>query len=207
MAMTISLNQLGSRYRTHWVFKGLDYTFDSGGRYALLGANGSGKSTLMRIVAGMQGAAKGSVQYALNGNAIAADSVFGHLGYCAPGMDIVEEMTLLEFLRFHFSFKKTLPPLHVQSIIALMDMQDAGGKMLHEFSSGMKQRVKLAQAFFSDTPLLLLDEPCSNLDQKGVAMYEEWLAKFTTNRTVIIASNDEREYPGVVDTIALADYK
>jgi len=71
----------------------------------------------------------------------------------------------------------------------------------------MKQRAKLAQAFFTDTPILLLDEPCSNLDLQGVAMYQQWLQQYATNRLVIIASNDEREYEGVVDIIDIQDYK
>ena len=206
--MTISLNQVGKRYQHHWVFKGVDYTFESGSHYALLGANGSGKSTLLRIIAGMQHANKGTLQYTLGGRNIAAEQVFKHISYCAPGMDLVEEMTIEELLHFHFTFKTIRPSFTVTAIIEQMGMQAAAQKFIHECSSGMKQRVKLAQAFFCDSPVLLLDEPCSNLDMQGVAMYSSWLNQYTDGRLVIIASNEEREYEGVPPShiLSVQDY-
>ena len=71
----------------------------------------------------------------------------------------------------------------------------------------MKQRVKLAQAIFSDTPVLLLDEPCTNLDQQGVDQYTSWIDQYTKDRLVIVASNDVREYYFCKDNIALENYK
>jgi ABC-type multidrug transport system ATPase subunit len=205
--MRISLNQVGKRYQQHWVFKGLDYTFETGRQYAILGANGSGKSTLLRILAGMQHANKGTVAYQTSGRDIAPETVFSHVSYCAPGMDIIEEMSLTEFLSFHFTFKKIRQGFDVGKIIEAMGLQAVSHKFIHDFSSGMKQRVKLAQAFFTDTPLLLLDEPCSNLDLQGVQTYQEWLRQYAGDRLVIIASNDEREYEGVHATISMQDYK
>ncbi len=100
-----------------------------------------------------------------------------------------------------------MPGCTVDQVIALTGMQNAARKFIHEFSSGMKQRVKLAQAFFADTPVLLLDEPCSNLDLAGVDMYLQWLRNYTSARLVIVASNDEREYEGINRLISVADYK
>lgn len=205
--MTISLNQVGKRYQHHWIFKGIDYVFEPGKMYALLGANGSGKSTLLRVIAGMQHANKGTISYQVAGKAIAPDHIFREVSYCAPGMDLVEEMTLTEFLHFHFTFKKILSGHTASSVIEAMGLQDARHKPIHEFSSGMKQRVKLAQGFFSDSPLLLLDEPCSNLDLQGVDMYRQWLRAYSSGRLVIVASNDEREYEGVSATLSMLDYK
>lgn len=205
--MTISLNQVGKRYQQHWVFKGINYTFEPGRQYAVLGANGSGKSTLLRMVAGMQHANKGSIAYTFGEKKMNPDNVFSLVSYCAPGMELIEEMTLSEFLSFHFTFKKIRPSFTVPGIIEAMGMHTAWNKFIHEFSSGMKQRVKLAQAFFTDTPVLLLDEPCSNLDLQGVALYQQWLEQYTAGRLVIIASNDEREYGGITATISIQDYQ
>ena len=80
-------------------------------------------------------------------------------------------------------------------------------KPIADYSSGMKQRVKLAQAIFSDTPVLLLDEPCSNLDQQGVGQYNSWIEQYSKDRLVIIASNDEREYHFCKERIRIEDYK
>lgn len=205
--MTISLNQVGKRYQQHWVFKGIDYVFEENKQYAVLGANGSGKSTLLRVIAGMQNANKGNLSYTKAGKTINAENIFRHISYCAPAMDLIEEMSLSELLHFHFTFKKIMAGFTINGIIEAMGMHAVRNKFIHEFSSGMKQRVKLAQAFFTDMSLLLLDEPCSNLDTQGVEMYQQWLKQYTSGRLVIIASNDEREYEGISAAISIHDYQ
>jgi ABC-type multidrug transport system ATPase subunit len=205
--MKISLNNISRRFQRHWIFKDISYSFDSPGRYALLGANGSGKSTLLRIIAGMQASSKGKVTYMVEGKDTPAAAVFPHISFCAPGQEIVEELMLREFLEFHFGFKKLLPGLTIDEVIRLIGLANVADKPIGEYSSGMKQRVKLAQAIFSDTPVLLLDEPCTNLDQQGVEQYTSWIEQYTNNRLVIVASNDVREYYFCKDTISIEDYK
>jgi len=207
MAVTILLNQVSKRYRNQWIFRSVDYTFEAGKKYAILGANGSGKSTLLRIVAGMQHANKGTINYLQQEKNIAAEAIYNLVSYAAPGMELVEEMTLTEFLKFHFTFKQPLENKAISAIIEEMGLHHVRDKFINEFSSGMKQRVKLAQAFFSNTPILLLDEACSNLDLQGVALYQTWLQKYAAGRTVIIASNDEREYENVAASFSVEDYK
>src|SRR5688500_5858466 len=113
--MKISLEQIGKRYQRHRIFKDISYTFSSPGAYALLGANGSGKSTLLRIIAGIQPPSIGKVKYELNGKDITVQQVFPHISFCAPGMEIVEELSLEEFLNFHFNFKKPVQGLTVSA--------------------------------------------------------------------------------------------
>jgi ABC-type multidrug transport system ATPase subunit len=205
--MKIWLEQVGKRYQRHWIFRDLSAEYLSGGKYALLGRNGSGKSTLLRIISGMQSATKGKIRYEHNGAAIEAQSLFRLVSFCAPGMEIPEELNLHEFLDFHFSYKKILPGLTKKSIIESTGLGRAANKPLEEYSSGMKQRVKLAQAIFSDTPLLLLDEPCTNLDETGVEQYLDWINKYSEGRTVVIASNDVREYGFCESVLKLSDYQ
>lgn len=205
--MKICLEATGKRYLKHWVFRNINYVFERPGHYALLGANGSGKSTLLRIIAGMQSSSSGRVGYSGNGKAIALNQVFPLLAFSAPGMDLPEELTLHEFLSFHFTFKKLQPGMTIKSAIELMGLQRAAGKQLGDYSSGMRQRVKLAQAIFSDTPVLLLDEPATNLDEAGVQQYLQWMNTYAKDRLVIIASNDEREYAFCTERISVSDYQ
>lgn len=205
--MKINLEKVSKRYIRNWVFKNVSYTFEGAQIFALLGDNGSGKSTLLRLIAGMQTISAGTISYELEGKVIDAANIFEKVSYCAPAMDVIEEMTLKELLHFHFSFKKCLAGWNVDKIIAEMGMEKAANTFISDFSSGMKQRAKLAQAFFSDTPYLFLDEPCSNLDNAGVALYQRWLLELTNNRMTIVASNDEREYVGAIAHICLLDYK
>jgi ABC-type multidrug transport system, ATPase component len=205
--MKISLDQIGKRFQRHRIFKDITYQFTAPNAYALLGSNGSGKSTLLRIISGMQSPSVGKIHYELNNQPLADDKLYSHVSFCAPGMDIVEEFTLTEFLEFHFSFKKPLHGLDAKSIVALTGLQQYADQHISSYSSGMKQRVKLAQAIFTDTPLLLLDEPCTNLDEAGVVQYREWMEAYGKDRLIIVASNDPREYFFCREQIRVEDYK
>ena len=206
--MKIVLDHISKRFQRYWILKELSYTFTSGNAYCLLGANGSGKSTLMRMIAGMQSPSRGKVHYFdQQKQPVQPVDIFKNISFCAPGMELVEELTLPEFLTFHFSFKNPLQGLTIHDIIQLTGLQDAIDKPIGDYSSGMKQRVKLAQAIFADTPVVLLDEPCTNLDQQGVEQYRGWIEKYAKNRLIIVASNDPREYFFCNERIILEDYK
>ena len=204
--MKISLDHISKRFQRHWIFKEINYSFSGPGSYALLGPNGCGKSTLLRIVAGMQSPSVGKVQYN-NGTPIENNKLHKYISFSAPGQEIIEELTLKEFLEFHFAFKKPIAGLTVNDIINLTGLQSSTNNQIGDYSSGMKQRVKLAQAIFSDTDVLLLDEPCTNLDQKGVEQYRDWIEAYAKDRLIIVASNDVREYYFCKEHLVLEDYK
>jgi len=135
---------------------------------------------------------KGEVIYEQNGIIIEPESVFTHISFCAPYLELIEEMTLTEFLAYHFTFKKPLIP--VGEMIRKIGLENAADKWIEKFSSGMKQRVKLAQAIFADAPALFLDEPCTNLDEQGIALYHDLIEDFCRQRILIVASNDVNEF-------------
>ncbi len=202
--MKICLNNISKRYQQNWIIKDLSLEIQDGSSLAILGNNGSGKSSLLRIIASMQSATKGAITYTHQQEQIEPNAIYNMLSYAAVGMQLIEEFTLSELLSFHFSFKKSINQLRVEEIITILDMKNVQSKLVGDFSSGMKQRVKLAQAIFTDAPLLLLDEPCSNLDKHGIAQYQEWIATYQNNRTIIIASNDVNEYSFCKQQIVLA---
>ena len=205
--MKITLEHISKRFQRYWIFKDINYSFVAPDAYALLGPNGCGKSTLLRIIAGMQSPSLGKIIVSKNDTTVPANEIFNNISFSAPGMEIVEELTLREFFDFHFSFKRALPGLTIDKIIELCNLKNAAHKPIGDYSSGMKQRVKLAQAIFSDTPVLLLDEPCTNLDQQGVEQYREWIETYGKNRMIIVASNDPREYFFCKEQIVIEDYK
>lgn len=205
--MKISLEHISKKFQQHWIFKDINTEFAAPGKYALLGANGSGKSTLLRVLSGMQSASVGKINYSLNGTTVPIDQIYKYQSFCAPAQEIVEEFNLREFLDFHFTFKKPHSGVTIQDIIDKTGLQSAQDKPIADYSSGMKQRVKLAQAIFTDTPLLLLDEPCTNLDEAGVQQYRDWIEEYSKDRLVIVASNDVREYFFCTEQLEIADYK
>lgn len=192
--MRISLSEVGKRFNRDWIFRNLSREFNTGGAYAITGPNGSGKSTLMQIIAGAIDPSEGKAVYEINGKAIENHHAYRHLSMAAPYQELIEEMTLTEFLRFHSKFKSFLPGIGIPEIIDSMGLEKAAGRQIRYYSSGMKQRVKLAQAVFSDTACVLLDEPCTNFDEEGISWYHKLIYQFCNNRLVVVSSNDRQEY-------------
>ena len=193
-AMKILLSDTGKRYNREWIFRKLSYTFESSNHYAITGSNGSGKSTLLQILAGSLTHSEGTVYYESNQQVLAPNKVYQHISLAAPYLELPEEMTLYEFLAFHFSFKSILPGSTIESMIQMIGLEKAAHKQIRYFSSGMKQRAKLAQAVFSDTSAVFFDEPCTNLDAEGVNLYQHLVEHYCSNRLVVVSSNDEEEY-------------
>jgi ABC-type multidrug transport system ATPase subunit len=205
--MKINLSQAGKRFNREWIFRNLTYNFEQGRAYAITGPNGSGKSTLLQCIAGMMQPSEGNIEFATGNTQLANENVFQQISFCAPYLELIEEMTLIEFLNFHAGFKSSLSELDTKKIIERLELQKASHKQIRYYSSGMKQRVKLAQAIFSDTSVVLLDEPCSNLDIDGIKLYHSLIHDYCKERLVIVSSNDEIEYNFTNEKLSILDYK
>ena len=205
--MTISLSDAGKRFNREWIFRHLNYHFEEGKSYAIIGPNGSGKSTLLQVLSGSMHANEGNIQWAIGNKQLANEQVYNHVSICAPYLEVVEEMTLKEFFNFHNGFKPFLPGLTIEKIISILSLEKAVDKQIRYYSSGMKQRVKLAQCILSDTPIVLLDEPCTNLDITGIELYHQLIADHCKTRLVVVSSNDEVEYKFCHQKININDYK
>jgi ABC-2 type transport system ATP-binding protein len=204
--MRITLIDAGKRFNREWIFRHLHYEFTGPHSYAITGPNGSGKSTLLQAIAGAIGISEGKVNYGANA-AIPDDQVFRHISLAAPYLELIEEMTVTEFLGFHQQFKPFLPAVSPGDIISRLSLQQASHKQIRYYSSGMKQRVRLAQAIFSDTPVVLLDEPCTNLDAEGIALYRQLIKEYCSGRMLIVSSNDLQEYDFCEEILNIMDYK
>jgi ABC-type multidrug transport system ATPase subunit len=186
------------------VFKEFNHTFTSGNAYAILGPNGSGKSTLLQCIAGYMSLSKGKVLFNNNGNPVEEDSKYRHIALASPFLELIEEFTLRETVDFHFKMKTPLGNITPQQVIEITGLEASTDKQLKFFSSGMKQRVKIALAVFSDVPVLMLDEPCTNFDTKAVDWYQNLIETHTKNRLVLVASNQPNEYGFCTEVINVA---
>jgi ABC-type multidrug transport system ATPase subunit len=207
MAMTISLSDAGKRFNREWVFRHLTYTFEEEQSYAITGPNGSGKSTLLQAISGSMHINEGKIQWAIDNKQLANEQVYNHVSLCAPYLEVIEEMTLKEFLNFHHGFKPFLAGLTIERIISILSLDKAANKQIRYYSSGMKQRVKLAQSIFSDTPAVLLDEPCTNFDAAGMELYNQLVTDYCKKRMVIVSSNDHHEYEFCQEKINIMNWK
>ena len=204
--MKIILSDAGKRFNREWVFRHFDYSFFSAQSYAITGPNGSGKSTLLQFIAGAIMPSEGKIAYYTD-NDKPVSELHPLLSIAAPYLETIEEMTASEFFRFHQGFKPLYSVLGIPQILERVGLGDAADKQIRYYSSGMKQRIKLAQAFFSDTPVLLLDEPTTNLDAGGIQLYHELIRDHTGGRLVIISSNDPFEYSFCKNAINMSSLK
>ncbi|RYE16455.1 MAG: ABC transporter ATP-binding protein [Sphingobacteriales bacterium] len=205
--MKITLENVGRRFNRDWIFRGIDYAFISGESYAILGPNGSGKSTLLQVLNGSLAPSAGKLGYFNGDKEIEAEKVFNYLSLAAPYLELIEEFTLAEVIDFHFKFKAYKNGIDKQAVITLLGMDASKNKLVKYFSSGMKQRLKLALAFCSDTAMLMLDEPTSNLDTQGVDWYLNLVEQYAAGRLTIICSNQEHEYAFCRNRLNIVDYK
>lgn len=204
--MTITLEGIGRRFNQEWIFRNVNYQFHSSDKYAVLGPNGSGKSTLLSVILGNLSPSEGLISYDGEKN-IHIDNIYKYISFAAPYLDLIEEFTLQETIDFHFKFKQLYDGLNKENVLALLGLEKSQDKALKYFSSGMKQRTKLVLACCTNTPILLLDEPTSNLDKQGVNWYHELIQNFTANKLVIVGSNQEQEYSFCNHFVRITDYK
>ena len=206
--MQIQVSAASKRFNKEWIFSNLNFSFTTGQHYALIGNNGSGKSTLLQIIAGSIGLTKGEIHWTnTTGDAIDSANVFQHISIAAPYLELVEEFTALEQIAFHQQFKPLQNGLSPIELLEKIGLSNAANKQIRNFSSGMKQRLKLALAIFDQAPILLLDEPCSNLDQEGIQTYHQFIQAYAMHKLIIVASNDPQEYKFCSQQVSLSEYK
>ncbi|REG81674.1 ABC transporter ATP-binding protein [Algoriphagus antarcticus] len=205
--MKIHLEEASKRFQYEWIFRNLSLDLSQGNSLAITGSNGSGKSTLLKCLSGAIPITSGKIDYLLDGKLISETDWFSYLTISAPYMEVPEEFSLEELLNFHFKFKKPLNGISSKEIIEQLYLTQHAAKPVGQFSSGMKQRLKLGLALFSDVPLIFLDEPTSNLDRKGIDWYQEMIKLYGKNRILVICSNEPREYEFCEQKIVLEDFK
>lgn len=210
--MNISLQNIGRRFNKEWIFKGIDYQFEQEHHYAVLGPNGSGKSTLLSILLGSLTPSEGKISYinqpdGMPPQEVAVERIYQYISFAAPYIDLIEEFTLQETIAFHFQFKAYAEGLDERVVLDLLGLEKSQDKALKHFSSGMKQRTKLALACCASSPILLLDEPTSNLDTQGVDWYLSLIERFGKNKMIIVGSNQEHEYGFCKNRLSINDYK
>lgn len=203
--MEVILEQVGKRYSNkEWIFKDLNYHFRAGDKVAITGHNGSGKSTLLKAIGGMTLPSKGKVSYIINNEPLPAEKLLHHIAFASPYLELIEEFSLSEMLSFHFQFKQIRNALSQKDLIDILYLQGNESKIIKNFSSGMKQRLKLGLCFYTEASLILLDEPCSNLDQRGQDWYRAQIQQLPDDTLLFIASNQPEEYASCSEIIHMA---
>jgi ABC-type multidrug transport system ATPase subunit len=208
MAFSLSLNNISKKYNQNWIFKSVDISISNSEKLVILGANGSGKSTLLQIISGYVSQTDGTIEYLWNNKPVEKDNIYNHFSIAAPSIELIEEFTLIENANFFIQLKPLVNNMNADDIAQLCYLENSKDKPINQFSSGMKQRVKLALAITAQTPLLLLDEPSSNLDKQGIDWYKKLVLDFAIDKTIVVCSNQiNDEFFFCSKQLVIDDYK
>ena len=188
--MSLNLINIAKKFKKDWIFRNVNYQFEIPGTYVIKGSNGSGKSTLLKLISGYLSASEGTQNLTLNSEDIFIENWPKHIAYAAPYFELIEDMYLNEFVEFYIKFKPLRGDISKNDLIKIAYLEEARDKQIKNFSSGMKQRLRLALAWLSDVSIILLDEPCSNLDKKGIEWYKDLATKYAKGKLIIVCSNN-----------------
>lgn len=191
--MEIRFDAVTKKFARQVIVKDASFRVSEGSKTAVTGHNGSGKSTLLKLIYRSTLPSGGSIHYRQSGEELAADKVPFRSTLTGPYSELIEELEAEEFLEFYQRFRAYKKGWNPQNILAYCYLDKEGAKPIKDFSSGMKQRLKLAHALFSESELVMLDEPTANLDRQGVEWYKKLVNDHLEGRTFIVASNSQKE--------------
>lgn len=206
--MTINIDNAAKWYGPEIVFKNLTYNFQSGTQYAILGPNGSGKSTLLLVLGGYITPNQGTITYHDHDQRqVSIENIYQYIAIVAPYLELMEEFTLLEQVRFQQHFRSYIKGFDPEDIVEKIGLENHRNKEVRNLSSGMLQRLKLGLCLLSDAPILMMDEPLMNLDQKGQDWFQSLVDDYIGGRLVIVCSNRYEEYAFCQQQLVVTDFK
>ncbi|WP_116127914.1 ATP-binding cassette domain-containing protein [Lewinella sp. IMCC34183] len=191
--LQIRFRDVSKRFGRQYILRQRTEEFLAGECYGVRGSNGSGKSTLLRLLSGQLSPTRGRVEYRFGERTVPVENMFRYVSWTGPYFELVEELTVQEFLTFHYTLKPLMAGLSVDAVVDRIGLRAAAKRPLTDCSSGMRQRVLLATALYAATPLLLLDEPTVTLDDASAEWFAGELRSCRAGRLTVVASNDERD--------------
>lgn len=204
--MLLSLKNISKKYRREWIFKNISYDFLFGNIYGLSGYNGSGKSTLLKIISGQLIPSKGEVQIIKQERELEKENFFKEFNYIAPYVDLIEEYTIDELIQFLIKTGIISKNYNLNSFLNYTELKNTDDKFIKDFSSGMKQKLKLGIGLISKRPILILDEPTTNLDQKAKEWFYQKLNE-QKEKLILIASNEKSDLANCSTILSIEEYK
>jgi ABC-type multidrug transport system ATPase subunit len=200
--MEILAKNLSKKFRQEYVISQFSYQFQVGKSYAITGPNGSGKSTLLQLIAQFTLPNSGTIEIP----GIDPDEVYSKIAYAAPYVELIEEYTLQEHLEILVKNNYLPSNVTIDSVEDFISLHPDRFKLIKNYSSGMRQKIKLGFALLSERPILLLDEPTTNFDEKA----KEWFFSRLNeqrHRLIVIASNETNEIDFCSEKIAIQAFK
>lgn len=186
----LSAEHIFKSFSFRQVLRDINFTLEDGDCLVITGRNGSGKSTLMKLLAGLLSPDSGRVDFQLDGNYLSKETRKKYVSLVCPDVMLYDELTALENLKFLSSISGSdISRAELVERIKRAGLDNRENDLVGSYSTGMKQRIKLAFALLNQPKLLLLDEPNSNLDQDGQKLMEKIIERQKQSGILILATN------------------
>jgi heme exporter protein A len=190
--LKLQATDLTRKFSRKIIFENLSFELQAGSSLAITGKNGAGKSTLIKVLANLLSETSGSVKLTVDNSPVKKEEVYKHIGFAAPYLNLYDEFTGYENLRIVSAIRE-INADSIDNVLKRVGLYERRNDLLKIYSSGMKQRLKLAFAVLHNPKVLLLDEPTVNLDIDGVKVVDEIAEEYRQDRILVIATNDEHE--------------
>jgi heme exporter protein A len=209
----LTCDNLGKKYEDKIIFRDLSFKLVNKSSLVVTGKNGSGKSTLIKILANVIKESRGSYIIRINEKEILRENFFRITGFLSPYLNLYDELTGYENLEFFYTLKfrnkisKTSLEEKIKFILEEVNLYPRRNDFMKNYSSGMRQRLKLAFAVINEPLLLLLDEPRTNLDNEGIDVVYKFANRQRENGILIIATNEIEDTNLCEEKINIEDFK
>ena len=186
--MEIFCNKVSKNFGSKSIIKNFNKTFKKKS-YAILGKNGSGKSTLLKLIANLILPSSGKIEFIIRNKILNNEEKISSIFFTAPYQELISELSVKELISFHYKFRRKIK--NEKKLIGEFGLENFINSKIENLSSGTEQKLKLVLAFSTVSEYLILDEPCTNLDEDGKKLYKKMYKNFSKNRGIIIATNDK----------------
>lgn len=186
----LSIHNLSKRYSGTDVFKDLS-TEQRGGKIGIGGSNGAGKSTLLRCISGLTSPGSGTIEWTINNSVYPPNKISSFLGFAAPYVELYEELTAHENLSFIRDLRSNQPCVKISALIHQFEINLFANSLYGKLSSGQQQRVKLAAAVIHKPLILCLDEPGTNLDDRGNIIVKQMADNCVENGGIVLLASNQ----------------
>ena len=186
--MEIFCNKVSKNFGSKSIIKNFNKTFKKKS-YAILGKNGSGKSTLLKLISNLILPSSGKIEFIIRNKILNNEEKISSIFFTAPYQELISELSVKELISFHYKFRRKIK--NEKKLIGEFGLENFINSKIENLSSGTEQKLKLLLAFNTVSEYLILDEPCTNLDEDGKKLYKKMYKNFSKNRGIIIATNDK----------------
>tara|TARA_Y100001960_G_scaffold55427_1_gene56819 strand:- start:1452 stop:2054 length:603 start_codon:yes stop_codon:yes gene_type:complete len=186
--MEIFCNKVSKNFGSKSIIKNFNKTFKKKS-YAILGKNGSGKSTLLKLISNLILPSSGKIEFIVKNKILNSEEKISSIFFTAPYQELISELSVKELISFHYKFRRKIK--NEKKLIGEFGLENFINSKIENLSSGTEQKLKLLLAFNTVSEYLILDEPCTNLDEDGKKLYKKMYKNFSKNRGIIIATNDK----------------